>query len=199
MTREQALRAIDAGAALADELAGRGERDRLGEMGIGTAPRPRSRGAARRRRRRRLRAAPAWTPQACTARWRSSSARAANPSPGDAVDGGRARRLRDRVPRGSRLGAAANSIAVVLDGFIVCAAALVAARLAPTAAEYMIAAHVSTEPGHALGLRALGLSPLLDLEPRGDPAERLALAPRGALDPRRDGDVRGRWSDRCGR
>jgi nicotinate-nucleotide--dimethylbenzimidazole phosphoribosyltransferase len=67
---------------------------------------------------------------------------------------------------GVALGAAANRLAVVLDGFIVGAAALVAARLAPAATEYMIAAHVSTEPGHARGLRALGLEPLLDLDLR---------------------------------
>jgi nicotinate-nucleotide--dimethylbenzimidazole phosphoribosyltransferase len=64
---------------------------------------------------------------------------------------------------GLALGAAANQMVVVLDGFITSAAALVSARLAPAAAETMIAAHLSTEPGHRLVLDALGLQPILDL------------------------------------
>jgi nicotinate-nucleotide--dimethylbenzimidazole phosphoribosyltransferase len=55
---------------------------------------------------------------------------------------------------------------VVLDGFITAAAALVAARLAPAAADAMIAAHLSTEPGHRVALDALGLRPVLALELR---------------------------------
>jgi nicotinate-nucleotide--dimethylbenzimidazole phosphoribosyltransferase len=64
------------------------------------------------------------------------------------------------------VGAAAARLAIVLDGFIVGAAALVAARLASTAVDYMIAAHLSPEPGHRLALRALGLAPLLQFELR---------------------------------
>lgn len=67
---------------------------------------------------------------------------------------------------GVALGAAETGRAVVLDGFIVCAAALVAARLEPGCVAYMIASHLSPEPGHQLGLDALGLRPLLDLELR---------------------------------
>lgn len=67
---------------------------------------------------------------------------------------------------GVALGAAETGRAVVLDGFIVCAAALVAARLEPGCVAYMIASHLSPEPGHQLGLGALGLRPLLDLELR---------------------------------
>ena len=73
-------------------------------------------------------------------------------------------------------GAAAERLAVVLDGFIVASAALVAARLAPVATEYMVAAHVSPEPGHRLSLEALGLRPLLDLELRLGEATGAALA-----------------------
>ena len=54
-------------------------------------------------------------------------------------------------------------MAVVLDGVIVGAAALVASRLAPGVVDYMVAAHLSPEPGHRLALDALGLRPLLDL------------------------------------
>jgi nicotinate-nucleotide--dimethylbenzimidazole phosphoribosyltransferase len=61
------------------------------------------------------------------------------------------------------LAGAARRVPVVLDGFIASAAALVAARLAPAARSYMIAAHRSAEPGHARVLEALGLTPYLDL------------------------------------
>jgi nicotinate-nucleotide--dimethylbenzimidazole phosphoribosyltransferase len=61
------------------------------------------------------------------------------------------------------LEAASRRIPVVVDGFISGAAALVAARIAPAATGYMIASHRSQELGHGAALRALGLSPLLDL------------------------------------
>lgn len=64
---------------------------------------------------------------------------------------------------GVALGAAERRLVVVLDGFISSAAGLVAARIAPTAADAMIAAHLSPEPGHRLVLDELGLEPLLDL------------------------------------
>jgi nicotinate-nucleotide--dimethylbenzimidazole phosphoribosyltransferase len=51
---------------------------------------------------------------------------------------------------------------VLLDGFISSTAALVAARIEPAAAASMIAAHRSSEPGHAYVLADLGLDPLLD-------------------------------------
>lgn len=61
------------------------------------------------------------------------------------------------------LAGAARRVPVVLDGFIAGAAALVAARLAPHCREYLVAAHLSAEPGHRLLLGTLGLVPLLDL------------------------------------
>jgi nicotinate-nucleotide--dimethylbenzimidazole phosphoribosyltransferase len=64
---------------------------------------------------------------------------------------------------GVALGAAAEHMVVLLDGFISSVAALVAARLAPAAVGAMIAAHLSPEPGHRLVLDALGLEPVLDL------------------------------------
>jgi nicotinate-nucleotide--dimethylbenzimidazole phosphoribosyltransferase len=67
---------------------------------------------------------------------------------------------------GLMLGGASEQLAVVLDGFIVGAAALVAARLDPAVLPYLVAAHRSPEPGHAIGLDALGLRPLLELELR---------------------------------
>jgi nicotinate-nucleotide--dimethylbenzimidazole phosphoribosyltransferase len=61
------------------------------------------------------------------------------------------------------LAGAARRVPVVLDGFIATAAALVAARLAPAARSYLIAAHRSAEPGHVRLLEALGLTPYLEL------------------------------------
>ncbi len=61
------------------------------------------------------------------------------------------------------LGGAAAGVPVLLDGVNAGAAALVAAALAPDAVGYCLAGHVSAEPGHALALAALGITPLLDL------------------------------------
>ena len=74
------------------------------------------------------------------------------------------------------LGGAANRTAILLDGFITGAAALVAARIAPRATDAMVAAHVSPEPGHALVLAELGLEPLLDLRLRLGEGTGAALA-----------------------
>lgn len=54
------------------------------------------------------------------------------------------------------LGGAAFRIPVVMDGFISCTAALVAQRTCPAAADYMIASHVSREPAAEMILQALG-------------------------------------------
>jgi nicotinate-nucleotide--dimethylbenzimidazole phosphoribosyltransferase len=64
---------------------------------------------------------------------------------------------------GVAVGAAAEQVVVLVDGFISSVAALVAARLAPGVADAMIAAHLSPEPGHRLVLDALGLDPVLHL------------------------------------
>ena len=58
---------------------------------------------------------------------------------------------------GVMLGAAARRIPVVIDGFISGAAALIAVALAPQIKDYLIAAHVSAEAGHAAMLKYLGL------------------------------------------
>ncbi|MDB5071042.1 MAG: Nicotinate-nucleotide--dimethylbenzimidazole phosphoribosyltransferase [Candidatus Eremiobacteraeota bacterium] len=74
------------------------------------------------------------------------------------------------------LTAARARIPVVLDGYIVAAAALIAGAIAPHALGYCIAAHRSREPGHALALDALGLRPLLDLDLALGEASGAALA-----------------------
>ena len=80
------------------------------------------------------------------------------------------------VLAGVMLGAAARQCAVIVDGFISGAAALIAWRLCPQAAGRMIAAHRSVEPGHNIALTALGLTPLLDLEMRLGEGTGAALA-----------------------
>ena len=64
------------------------------------------------------------------------------------------------------LGCAAARRPLLLDGFIATAGALVAVALAPAAADYLIAAHRSVEPGHQTVLDFLGLKPLLNLNMR---------------------------------
>jgi len=64
------------------------------------------------------------------------------------------------------LGAAAHRLPVVIDGFISGAGALIAAELAPQVKDYLIAAHLSVEQGHRLVLERLGLTPLLNLNMR---------------------------------
>ena len=49
---------------------------------------------------------------------------------------------------GVMLGAAANRIPVMVDGYISGAAALIAAGICPQSKDFMIAGHVSVEPGH---------------------------------------------------
>jgi nicotinate-nucleotide--dimethylbenzimidazole phosphoribosyltransferase len=67
---------------------------------------------------------------------------------------------------GVMLAAAAHRTPVVIDGFISGAAALIAVALAPRLREFLIAAHVSVEPGHKLALRHMRLKPLLNLKMR---------------------------------
>ncbi len=64
---------------------------------------------------------------------------------------------------GVMLGAGAIRIPVVIDGFISGAAALIAAGLAPNLKHFMIAGHMSVEPGHKVMLEHLGLKPLVNL------------------------------------
>lgn len=58
---------------------------------------------------------------------------------------------------GVYLAGAANGVPVVLDGLISCAAALLAVRLCPAAADALLPSHMSREPAARLALDALGL------------------------------------------
>lgn len=77
---------------------------------------------------------------------------------------------------GVMLGAAAHRIPVVMDGFISGAAALTAARLCRTVADYILPSHVSVEVGHQVIFADLGLTPLFDLEMRLGEGTGAALA-----------------------
>ena len=166
MTRDEAVRAVVAGAALVDgatlDCVG------TGEMGIGNTTSASALTAA-------LAGA---DPAMVTGRgtgvsdevwiWKVESVRraiAANPvNAGDPVGvlaalGG----FEIAGLAGVILAGAARRVPVVLDGFITTAAALVAARLAPASRDYMIASHRSAEPGHQRLLEALGLTPYLEL------------------------------------
>jgi nicotinate-nucleotide--dimethylbenzimidazole phosphoribosyltransferase len=77
---------------------------------------------------------------------------------------------------GFLLGAAALRVPAVLDGVIAGAAALAAAAFAPQVTGYLVAGHLSTEPGARSALAALGLRPLLDLNLRLGEGSGAALA-----------------------
>lgn len=74
------------------------------------------------------------------------------------------------------LGAASLRKPVLVDGFISTAGALIAHHLAPWAGDYMIAAHRSVETGHRIALEGLGKEPLLDLDLRLGEGTGAALA-----------------------
>jgi nicotinate-nucleotide--dimethylbenzimidazole phosphoribosyltransferase len=172
MTREQALRALEAGATLATDAAREGiGLLGTGDMGIGNTTasaaitavmtgRPvgdvtgRGTGIDDHMLSRKI-----GVIEAALARHR--------PNPDDALDvlakvGG----FDIAGIAGLIVGGAAARIPIVLDGFISGAAALIAVGLAPACRDYLIAAHRSVECGHGAVLKQLGLAPLLDLDLR---------------------------------
>ena len=64
---------------------------------------------------------------------------------------------------GAMLAAAEAKMVLLIDGFIVGSAALVASRLAPALLDYCVFCHRSAEAGHRTQLLAMGAEPLLDL------------------------------------
>ena len=172
MTRTQAERCVNAGVQLAGEVAADGaDLIATGDMGIGNTTaasaitaavtgRPPTettgRGTGRNDDQLRHKVAVVERALACNV-----------PDPGDALDvlakvGG----FEIGVLAGVILGGAAQRRAVVLDGFISGAAALLADLLSDHVRGYLVAAHRSAEPGHGVVLAHLGLQPLLDLEMR---------------------------------
>lgn len=61
------------------------------------------------------------------------------------------------------LGAAASKMAVLVDGYISTAGALVAMKLCPAVKDYLFFSHMSSEPGHRKFFESEGLRPILDL------------------------------------
>ncbi|MEO8599644.1 MAG: nicotinate-nucleotide--dimethylbenzimidazole phosphoribosyltransferase [bacterium] len=77
---------------------------------------------------------------------------------------------------GAMLGAAECRMTVLIDGFIVTSALLVAARLQPELLDYCVFAHCSNESGHQRMLAHLGGKPLLQLDLRLGEGTGAALA-----------------------
>ncbi len=77
---------------------------------------------------------------------------------------------------GAMLAAAERGMTLLIDGFIVTAALLVAHKLAPQILDYCVFAHRSGEPGHSIQLQYLHAQPLLDLGMRLGEGTGAALA-----------------------
>ncbi len=74
------------------------------------------------------------------------------------------------------IGAVAEGLPVVVDGFITTAAALLAVKMNSTIRDYLFCAHMSVEPGHQYALNYLGENPLLDMNMRLGEGTGAALA-----------------------
>jgi nicotinate-nucleotide--dimethylbenzimidazole phosphoribosyltransferase len=182
MAREDAERGLEAGAELAEELAEAGVGIvALGDMGIGNTTAASALAAA---------LLPARPEEVCgrgtgigdeaLARKievvrRALAANRPNPEdPAGTLAGVGGYEL--AVLAGVCLGAPPRGMVVLLDGFVTAAAALMAVRLNPVVADYLLASHRSPEPAHALVLAELGLAPLLDLGLRLGEGSGAALA-----------------------
>ena len=62
---------------------------------------------------------------------------------------------------GTYLGCAKNRVPVVIDGFISAVSALIAYKICPASREFMIASHLSEEPGMKYIMKELNLKPML--------------------------------------
>lgn len=181
MSADQARRALDAGVAIARELARNGcNALALGEMGIANSASAAALTA-------RLTGLP---PEACVGRGTGLDdaglahkhrviaaaldlhADACTPLAALAAFGG----FEIAMLAGAMLGAARARMIIVIDGFIVGAALLVARALAPAIVDYCVFAHRSAEHGHAALLEHLGVRPLLDLDLRLGEGSAAALA-----------------------
>ena len=172
MTLEQAVRAVEVGIALAEQLVEEGARCLLtGDMGIANTTASAALIAAMLRLEPGLVTGRGTGIDDATLERKTDVVRRAlalhAPDPADplavlAAVGG----LEHAALVGFVLGASARRVPVVLDGVIAGAAALVAAALHPDALVACLAGHRSAEPGHAHALAALGLRPLIDLDLR---------------------------------
>jgi nicotinate-nucleotide--dimethylbenzimidazole phosphoribosyltransferase len=182
MTRDEAIAAIEAGIAIAEELVAGGiNLIGLGEMGIANTTSASALAAV-------LTGAPldnvtgrgTGLDDAGIARKRTVIRRAIDanrPDPDDALDvlaklGG----LEIAGLVGVTLGGAAAGVPIIVDGFICGAAALVARRLSPAAGGALLCSHRSVEIGHRSVLAALDRQPLFDLDLRLGEGTGAALA-----------------------
>ncbi|MGB8930460.1 MAG: nicotinate-nucleotide--dimethylbenzimidazole phosphoribosyltransferase [Anaeromyxobacteraceae bacterium] len=181
MTRDETVKALEVGIAIADELARDGVTlIGLGEMGIANST-PASALTA------------AWTgrpPSELTGRGtgiddkalankvsvieRALRLHAGATDPIDVL--ARLGGLEIAGLAGVVLGAAARSVPVLTDGVIATAGALAAARICPAAAGAILASHRSVEVGHRVQLEALGKKPLFDFDLRLGEGTGAALA-----------------------
>ncbi len=182
MTRDEALRTIEAGAELAYEYAGKGySLFATGDMGIGNT-----------------------TPSSAIASVMTGTPAAEVTGYGAGIDddhiGHKIRVIEDAIAlnrpdpsdpvgvlaaiggaeiggiAGLILGAASRRIPVVIDGLISTAGAMIAYGINRHSAEYMFAAHNSVEPGQGIMLETMGLEPILDLNLRLGEGTGAALA-----------------------
>jgi len=169
MSREEAARAVLAGAGIAEQLAGAGA-DLLvtGDMGIGnTTPAACLIGAFTGRPATEVTGPGAGADEAALAHKAEVVDRALalhSPDPADGLGvlsavGG----LEHAAIAGLVIGAALERVPILLDGVSTVAAALAARALSADALGYAAAGHRSTEPGATVALEALGLEPLLEL------------------------------------
>lgn len=87
------------------------------------------------------------------------------PNPADGIDVlARVGGLEIGGMAGVMLGAAANQIPIVVDGYISTVAAIIAASIEPKAKEYFIASHASAEPGGRMASELLGIEPMLRMD-----------------------------------
>jgi nicotinate-nucleotide--dimethylbenzimidazole phosphoribosyltransferase len=170
MTREQAAASLAAGIGIVEALLAEGPLDLLGtgDMGIGNT-----------------------TPSAAIGAVITGKSIAEMVGPGTGVDDAGLSRKREAIRRGIdvnrpdaadgldvlakvggfeiggiagiALAGAYHRKAVVIDGFISTAGALIAHSLCPTVADFMFAGHCSEEPGHRHMLGHLKLAPILNL------------------------------------
>jgi nicotinate-nucleotide--dimethylbenzimidazole phosphoribosyltransferase len=181
MSREQAVRAIEAGIEVANSLAADIDVFGTGDMGIGNTTPSAAIVSA-------ITGAPVTD---VTGRGTGiddeqfmhkvaiieKALRVNKPNPADGVDtvakvGG----FEIAGIAGVILGAAAARKPVIVDGFISTAGALIAHAICPASADYIIAAHRSVEVGHKHMQKHLGKQPLLDLNLRLGEGTGAALA-----------------------
>lgn len=67
---------------------------------------------------------------------------------------------------GAMLEAGRQRIPIILDGFICTVSAIIATKMNRRVSDYMIAGHLSAEPGHRVALQYLDKQPLLELNMR---------------------------------